>query len=120
MGVSESWKTAAVEQRACVRHSFPETVQINNGRISLAKALNLSCDGIGVELHDPLTPGFDLEVIFLNGVVKTSARVSYCNRLPNRGGYRAGLRFENDEEDLVDTLIASRKQDPLSSLFSRE
>ena len=120
MGVSESGKTAGVEQRACVRYLFPETVQINNGRLSLAKAVNLSCDGIGVELHDPLTPGFDLEVIFLNGVVKTGARVRYCIRLPNRGGYRAGLHFENDEEDLVDALIALRKKAPPTALFSRE
>ena len=117
---SESGKATGVEQRASVRYPFPETVQLNNGRSSLAKAVNLSCDGIGVELPDPLTPGFELEVVFLNGVVKTNARVGYCNRLPNRSGYRAGLRFENDEEDLVDALMALRKQAPPTALFNRE
>ena len=120
MRVSKPGSAASFEQRTSVRHPFSETIQINNGRLNLAKAVNLSCDGIGVELPNALTPGFELEVIFLNGVVKTNARVGYCDRLPNRGGFRAGLRFENDEGDLVDALIALRKKVAPSALFKRD
>jgi len=98
------------ERRGHTRYSYPETIQVNNGKLHPARSVNLSYDGIGLELPNPLSPGFDLEVIFLNGSVRAPAKVEYCNRLPGNEGYRAGLRFENLEEDLVTVLIDMRKK----------
>ena len=110
MNTSTSGSSSEQERRGYTRHPYPETIQVNNGKMHPARSVNLSYDGIGLEIPNALSPGFDLEVIFLNGAVRAPAKVEYCNRLPGNEGYRAGLRFENLEEDLVSVLIDMRKK----------
>ncbi|MDH4248089.1 MAG: PilZ domain-containing protein [Deltaproteobacteria bacterium] len=106
-----------LERRECVRHPYSTSVQVNNGKILSARAINLSCTGVGLEILQPLKTGFDLEVVFLNGVVKVPARVEYCDPARNKTSFRVGLRFENLEEDLVEALVQVRDKEPQVSKF---
>ena len=95
-----------IEKRDALRFPYQDSVLVMDGKVKPALCLDLSKKGVGLELPQPLTPGYEMDVAFLSGSIKVSVVVANCKPKSDGNGYRIGMKFDRGQKDLVNILMA--------------